>query len=250
MKVIVYGDFNCPYSYLASQRADRLARGGIARVDWRAVEHDRGLALTGTSSEADRCAWDSELAEVAALAFPGESVPSAPPPVISNTRAAVAAYAEAVSDGIADELRRRLFAAVWAEGRHISSAYEVRRLVTGLMWPQEDIAERLASPDIASLLNRDPDLWRAVRRSGGTIAPNGEPVTTTGWRRIRRWRQDWLGLPSQIIPAAIGHDQILRSGPEALHYLAHLSGTVNVPSPRLPARAETKAGTGSRRLAA
>lgn len=105
VKVIVYGDFNCPYSYLASQRADQLARGGIARIDWRAVEHDRGLALTGTPAEADRGAWDTELAEVAALALPGESVPAAPPPVISNTEAAVAAYAEAVSDGIAGELR-------------------------------------------------------------------------------------------------------------------------------------------------
>ncbi len=30
MNVIIYGDFNCPYSYLASQRADLLSRAGIA----------------------------------------------------------------------------------------------------------------------------------------------------------------------------------------------------------------------------
>lgn len=48
-------------------------------------------------------------------------------------------------------------------------------------------------------------------------------------RRIRRWRQGWLGLPSQVIPAVVGHDQIPRSGTEALHYLAHLTGTGNVP---------------------
>ncbi len=248
MKVIVYGDFNCPYSYLASQRADLLARGGIVQVGWRAVEHDRGLALTGTQSGADRGAWDTELAEVAALALPGESVPAAPPPVISNTQAAVAAYAEAVGDGIADELRRRLFAAVWAEGRHISSACEVRRPVIELMWPQEDIADRLASPDIPSLLDRDPDLWRAVRRSGGTITPSGGPLTTAGWRRIRRWRQDWLGLPSQVIPAVIGHDQILRSGTEGLRYLAGLVGSASIP--RLPARAETEPGARPQRQAA
>ena len=156
MKLIVYGDFNCPYSYLASQRASQLIRGGMAQVEWRAVEHDRRLALTGTSSAVGRGTWERELAEVAALALPGEHAPAAPPPVVSNTRAAVAAYAEAVSDEIAAELRRRLFRAIWAEGRHLSSAYEVRRLVTGLMWPQEDIGDRLTSPDIPGLLVRDP----------------------------------------------------------------------------------------------
>src|SRR5580765_3033629 len=119
MKVIVYGDFNCPYSYLASQRSARLARDGVTDIDWRAVEHDPKLAMTGTP--AYRAVWDTELAEVAALARPGEDVPAAPPPVISNTRAAVAAYAEAVSDGIAGELRRRLFRAIWGQKRHLSS---------------------------------------------------------------------------------------------------------------------------------
>jgi len=120
------------------------------------VEHDRKLAVTGTPTEAQRAAWDSELADVAALALPGEDVPATPPPVVSNTSAAVAAYAEAISDGIADELRRRLFHAIWARRQHLSSAYEVRRLVTGLMWPQEDIQDRLASPDTPSLVHRDP----------------------------------------------------------------------------------------------
>ena len=35
MRVIIYADFNCPYCYLASQRADRLIRGAIAPIDWR-----------------------------------------------------------------------------------------------------------------------------------------------------------------------------------------------------------------------
>jgi 2-hydroxychromene-2-carboxylate isomerase len=163
MNVIVYGDFNCPYSYLASQRADLPSRAGVA-VDWRAVEHDRGLPVTGSRSDSDRAAWDRELAEVASLALPGEQVPADPPVLISNTAAAVAAYAEAVSDGVADELRRRLFAAIWVQGLHLSSAYEVRRLITAMMWPAEDITDRLASPDIPSLLLRDTDMARIVRR--------------------------------------------------------------------------------------
>ena len=241
MRMIIYGDFNCPYSYLASQRADRLARAGTVLAEWRAVEHDRWLAVTGARSEADREAWESELAEVAALALPGEHAPQAPPPVVSNTGAAVTSYAEAVSDGIADELRHRLFRTIWAEGRHISSAYEVRRLVAGLMWPREDVRDRLASPDIPSLLNRDPDLARIVRRSGGTIAPDGGPLTTTGWRRIRRWRDDWLALPSQVIPAVIGPDGILRAGADGLCYLGDLSGHPGAVA-GLPARPAAEPG--------
>jgi hypothetical protein len=209
----------------------------MAQVDWRAVEHDRRLALTGTSSAAGRGMSERELAEVAALALPGEHAPAAPPPVVSNTRAAVAAYAEAISDGIATELRSRLFRAIWVEGRHLSSAYEVRRLVTGLMWPQKDIAVRLTSPDIPSLLDRDPNLARITRRSGGTIAPDGGPLTAAGWQRIRQWRADWLALPSQVIPAVIGPDQVLRSGADGLSYMADLAVTVRATRHRTPMRA-------------
>ena len=166
MTVIVYGDFNCPYSCLASQRTDELNRTATEMVGWRAVEHDRGLALTGTPSDRDQAAWERELAEVARLALPGEHVPPAVPPVVSNTRAAVSAYAEAVTDGVAAELRQRLFRAIWAGGRHLSGAYEVRRLITAVMWPAEDINARLASPDFPSMLLRDPDLTRITRRSG------------------------------------------------------------------------------------
>lgn len=244
MTVIIYGDFNCPYSYLASQRADLLSRAGVA-VDWRAVEHDRGLPVTGSRSDSDQATWDRELAEVASLALPGEHVPDRPPVLISNTQAAVAACAEAASDGVAGELRCSLFRAIWVQGLHLSSAYEVRRLVTGVMWPQEDITDRLTSPDFPSLLLRDPDLARIVRRSGGTIAPDGGPLTTAGWRRIRRWRQDWLALPSQVIPAVIGPDQIVRPGIEGLRYLADLASSAGR-QPCLPLPAESAPGRDAR----
>ncbi len=236
--MIVYGDFNCPYSYLASQRADLLSRGGVS-VDWRAVEHDCGLPVTGSRPDSNQAAWDRELAEVASLALPWEQVPAGLPVLISNTKAAVAACAEAASDGVAGELRRRLFAAIWVQRLHLSSAHEVRRLVTAVMWPQEDITDRLASPDIPSLLLRDPDLARIVRRSGGTIAVDGGPLTTAGWRRIRQWRREWLGLPSQVVPTVIGPDHVVRPGIEGLRYLADLAGRAGV-RPLLPARAGTE----------
>ena len=232
MNVIVYGDFNCPYCYLASQRADALSRAGVA-VDWRAVEHDPGLAVTGSPGSGQ--ALDREVAEVASLALPGEHAPGRPPVLVSNTAAAVAAYAEAVSDGVASELRRSLFRAIWVDGLHLSSAYEVRRLITAVMWPQEDIRDQLASPDIPSLLIRDTDLTRIVRRSGGAIAaPYAVPLTTAGWRRIRQWRQEWLALPSRVIPAVVGQDHVVRAGIEGLRYLAGVAAGPGLP-PRLPA---------------
>ena len=104
MQLIVYGDFNCPYSYLASLRAEELERLGH-RVDWRAVEHDPGLSMTGMPSAADTDRERRELAEVAALALPGEQVPAGAPGMISNTYAVTAAYAESVTDGFAGRLR-------------------------------------------------------------------------------------------------------------------------------------------------
>ncbi|MDQ2875216.1 MAG: DsbA family protein [Actinomycetota bacterium] len=237
MTVIIYGDFNCPYSYLASQRADLVSRAGVA-VDWRPAEHDPALPVTGSRSDGDQAMWDRELTEVASLALPGEHAPERFPALVSNTRAAVAACAEAVSDGVADELRRRLFRAIWEQGLHLSSAYEVRRLVTEVMWPQEDITDRLASPELPSRLLMDPDLDRIVRRSGGTIAPDGAPLTTAAWRRIRRWRQEWLALPGQVIPAVIGSDQAVRPGLEGLVYLADLASTAGR-RPGSPLRAGT-----------
>ena len=240
MTVIIYGDFNCPYSYPASQRADLLRKAGVA-VDWRAVEHDRRLPVTGLPSVSDQASWDRELAEVASLALPEEQVAAGPPALISNTEAAVAAYAEAVSDGVADELRGNLFRAIWVQGLNLSSPYEVRRLVTDLMWPREDVAVRLASPDFPSLLLRDTDMTRIVRRSGGTIALNGVPLTTTGWQRVRQWRQEWLALPSQVIPAVIGSDHIVSPGVEGLRFLAGLASAAGLPT-SLPPQGHDPAG--------
>ena len=51
--------------------------------------------------------------------------------------------------------------------------------MTGPMWPQEDITSRLASPGTPSLLLRDTDLTRILRRSGGTITFNRVPALLT-----------------------------------------------------------------------
>ena len=132
MKVIVYGDFNSLHCYLASQRADRLVREGKADVEWCAVEHRPRLPVTGAKPPPGSVSAQDDLAEAAQLALPGEQLPAGPPSAISNTRAAVSAYAEAIADGIQDRLRLR---SIRAQGRNMSSAYDVRRMVAALLWP-------------------------------------------------------------------------------------------------------------------
>lgn len=235
MNVIVYGDFNCLRCYLAAQLADWLARTGTAEIDWRAVEHDRELPVTGARSDPGGADWDAELAEATALALPGERLPTAPPPVVSNTRAAVSAYAEAVTDGIQDELRRRLFAAIWALRRNLSSAYDVRRLITELTWPADPVYRHLQSPDLPTPLVHEPDLNRIVRRSGGTITTDGGPLTALGYWRSQEWRDQWLAMPQQVVPAVLSPGGGIHSGPDGLRYLAEIAGPAALPVASPPA---------------
>ena len=74
MKVIIYGDFNCLYCHLASQRADRLVRAGTANVEWRAVEHRPPTATSTPAPDGLRC-----LAEIMGpAALSGRAAPGLP----------------------------------------------------------------------------------------------------------------------------------------------------------------------------
>ncbi len=70
VNVIIYGDFNCLYCHLASQRADRLVRAGTAHVELRAVEHRPGLPVTGVKPPPGGAGGDADIAEAARLALP------------------------------------------------------------------------------------------------------------------------------------------------------------------------------------
>ena len=229
MKVIVYADFNCVFCYLASQRADRLVRAGKAEVEWCAVEHRPRLPVTGLKPRPGDPGGEDDLAEAVRLALPGEQLPAALPSMVTNTRAAVSAYAESITDGIQDRLRLRLFESIWAEGRNMSSAYDVRRVVAALQWPPDPISLSLVSPDLPAPVLHDPDPMRIVRREGGTITPDGSPLTTAAYDRARQWRQQWLALfepalPEPALPAVIGPDGAVHAGPDGLRCLAGVLG--------------------------
>lgn len=216
----MYGDFNCPYSYLASRRLDALRERSLADVEWRAVEHDRAIPLTGQPTGPDRAEWHRELDEVAGLAMDAEVVPEAPPPMQSNTKAATSAFAEAVTDGVEHEMRRLLFDAVWVQHRNVSTAYEVRQVVTQLMWPPVPLQVYRAT-DLPMPSSRTEPA-RVARVLGGTVAPDGGPLTTPAYRRIQRWRQEWVSLPQQVVPTVVDEDGEVHSGIDGLNRLAEM----------------------------
>ena len=127
MNLTIYGDFNCPFSALASVRADLLLATGFHNVHWRAIQHDRAIPAAG--APVDRQMADELAVEIATIHDLSEHdvrLHLAPPPVRSKTALACAAFASAGAE--AHRLRRRLFAAVWAEGRNLGDPAELRRL--------------------------------------------------------------------------------------------------------------------------
>lgn len=119
VSAVIFGSFNCPYSFLASLRADRLKSAGTAAFEWRAVVHDPDVPLEGKPVTGELAEmFDRELEEIRGLLAPGEPYPARRPAVQPNTTAAVAAFSSTPADG-ADPLRRALFNAFWVDGADI-----------------------------------------------------------------------------------------------------------------------------------
>ncbi len=126
-RLTIYGDFNCPVSALASARADLLLAAHSDAIDWRAIQHDTAIPPAGEPVEGDTAAGlAAEVATVLDLSEGDVDLHLVVPPVRSNTAAACAAFAAAGDD--ADRLRRRLFAAVWVEGRNLGDPAVLDRL--------------------------------------------------------------------------------------------------------------------------
>ena len=126
MTLTIYGDFNCPFSALASVRADvLLARGH--EIQWRAIQHDPSIRAEGEPVDGDLAAMLArEVATIEELSQQDVRLQLVVPAFRSNTALASAAFAGAGDDS--DRLRRRLFAAVWAEGRNIGAIAELQLL--------------------------------------------------------------------------------------------------------------------------
>jgi hypothetical protein len=125
-QLTIYGDFNCPFSALASARADTLLALGH-KIDWRAVQHDPTIPSDGEVIEGAAVAdLVGEVEEVRQLGGSDVDFCLVVPSVRPNTAAACAAFATAGEN--ADLMRRRLFAAVWVEGINVGDRAELDRL--------------------------------------------------------------------------------------------------------------------------
>jgi hypothetical protein len=224
----VYGDFNCPYSYLASQRVDLLIERGLD-LEWRAVEHDRTIPVSGGPADPVRARQERD--QIKNLLRGGEQAPALPAGPLTNTAAATSAYAESVSDRRQHDLRGQTFEAIWTQGRNLSSAYEMRPVIATVMDWSAALPPRYGS-ELPRLWHGDSD-ETVLRRLGGTIAPDGQPLTTTGWRRVRSWRQDWLALGTPVVPVVVDDTGRIHRGLDALGYLAQIADVHSaLPIPR------------------
>lgn len=176
--LVVYGDFNCPWSYVAFRRSELLAARGIG-VDWRAVEHDpfrpgrpRAGRFDGLRAEVDR---------MLPSLLPGERLPYSLAGFVPYTRAAISGYAGAYGAGVCDQAVRILFDAFWLNGIDIGNPQLVRTL----------LVDAIRSGRSTS----DP-----LREWGYAVTVNGSPVTTTAHRLIRSWQEEWVATGRQVVP--------------------------------------------------
>ncbi len=178
-RLTIYGDFNCPFSALASVRADVLRAGDAYEIDWRAVQHDTAIPTAGEAVEGDTAAeLAEEIATIADLSDHDVRLRLVVPPVRSNTAAACAAFAAAGDE--ADRFRRRLFAAVWAEGRNVGEPADLDSLgavsrddITARRW--QDEFEALPRPITPTLVLPDGYISRGL----GALARLAELVAAT-----------------------------------------------------------------------
>lgn len=119
--ITVYGDFNCPFSALASERVARFEASNSAIVDWRAVQHDTTIGPSGAPVHGERASQLArELEQVRALLADGEVFPIRLPPVLPRTEELNARIAR-LEPSQACAVRRRLFRALWFNSQDLSS---------------------------------------------------------------------------------------------------------------------------------
>lgn len=209
MTLIVYADFNCPECYLASRRVDTLA-GGV-KLDWRAVEHQPDLAVSGCALGEAGQSLTERFAVLSKMLLPGEQLPWSMPSRLPKTEAAVTALAEATAAGVATDVRRLLFELYWRDGADIGNPNVLR-------------------VPLAGAILRGTSTTSALHESGYCVAPDRGPVSTAGWRLLRDWRGAYRKLGSPQMPVVLIEGQ-MRTDLEAVRRLGDEIVCAGMPLP-------------------
>lgn len=206
--VVLYGDFNCPFSALAAARADRLERAGRLHVDWRCAEHDPSIGPYETPLTPEQhAAFAAELEQVAGLLTDGEQFPARVPSRRLNTRDLNLTYAAAPM-AMRPGLRAEIFAAYWFHDVDLTDDLAVAGIVAS-------VAKRVGDDDAGATESTPPT----------TAASRSTPRQT-----VAAWQAEWLALPRPIVPVMVLPDGSVSRGLGALARLA--DGSVSAPSPR------------------
>jgi len=215
MTITIVGDFADSLSFLASQRAEHLRSLGLHDVRWLAVESDRSRPMGGAPLDV------ISIDRVRRLAAPGEALPVAELRV-PNSRAATAAYAESLTDGVPDAARRALFDALWVRGRNIGDPDVIRSVMFDVLNPAPpygDIDWRIrANLPIVPLGDTDP--IATTRRLGFIISMGRAPLTVVGQERVDEWRIFWQQRGTPELPLLLTDDAEELAGAVALTWLA------------------------------
>lgn len=115
-RLILFGDYVCPYCFFAEVGAARLREEGVVRVEGAAFElRPAGTPLPAVEDRWSRDVWTRTIAPLA----DGLGVVLKRPTLMTRTRKAHEAAAYARSEGRYDGMHAALYAAFWQEGRDI-----------------------------------------------------------------------------------------------------------------------------------
>lgn len=176
--ITAWGDFTCPWSYLAWRRTELLAEDGVS-IDWRTVEHDPWHHLTPLDVTDRYRALHAELPQVLAHLLPGEPLPHTLAGHVPFTGAATSAYAEAYAAEVARPVRRTLFESFWEHGIDLGDAKVLRTL--------------LADELLAGSSTSEP-VWRW----GQAVDVTGGPISGAAWHLVRDWGSQWKELGGTV----------------------------------------------------
>lgn len=198
-RLAVYGDFNCPWSYLAFRRARVLAAAGV-QVEWCAVEHDPWTPGGRDRGRVRIAALQEEMHRVLAMLLPGEDLPYDLAGFVPWTRAAVAAYAESHVAGAATSVGRLLFESFWMHGLDLGDAGVLRTL----------LVDELRGGGSSS---------EAVHAWGHPVDVTGGPISTAAWQTVGRWRDEWRDSGKEVVPLVLVPDAAPVHGVDAVEWL-------------------------------